>query len=123
MPIKSSHTQAVEYLTKDGSSIRELMHPRQHGNCNQSLAEARLNPGITTHLHLHRLSEEIYYIIQGTAVMTLDAERFPVNPGDSICIPPGTPHCISNCGDSDLVILCCCAPAYSHSDTELLPQM
>ncbi len=120
MTIKSSYPQTVEYLTKDGSIIRELMHPEQHGNCNQSLAEAQIPPGITTHLHLHRQSEEIYHIVRGLGVMVLGDEQFPVTMGDSICIPPGTAHSIKNSGDSNLVFLCCCSPAYSHADTELI---
>jgi len=43
-----------------------------------------------------------------------------VGPGDTICIPPGTPHCIENTGIEALHLLCCCAPAYAHDDTELL---
>ncbi len=120
MTIKSSYPQIAEYITKDGSVIRELMHPEQHGNCNQSLAEAQIPPGVSTHPHLHRQSEEIYHIVQGSGVMTLGQEKFSVNPGDSICIPPGSTHCITNSGDSNLVILCCCSPAYSHADTELI---
>ncbi len=120
MAIKSSYPQIAEYATKDGSAIRELIHPEQHGNCNQSLAEAQIPPGVTTYLHLHHQSEEIYHIVQGSGVMTLNEEIFPVNPGDSICIPPGSPHCIKNSGECNLVILCCCSPAYSHTDTELL---
>ena len=53
--------------------------------------------------------------------MTLGDEKFAVTVGDSIAIPPGTPHCIENTGNVALHILCCCAPAYSHNDTELLP--
>jgi mannose-6-phosphate isomerase-like protein (cupin superfamily) len=33
---------------------------------------------------------------------------------------PGTPHCIEALGEAPLRILCCCAPAYAHEDTELL---
>ena len=120
MTIKSSYQQTVEYLTKDGSIIRELMHPEQHGNCNQSLAEAQIPPGTNTQLHLHRQSEEIYHIVRGSGVMVLGNEQFPVTMGDSICIPPGTAHCIKNSGDCNLVFLCCCSPAYSHTDTELI---
>ncbi|MCP4126746.1 MAG: hypothetical protein GY753_06750, partial [Gammaproteobacteria bacterium] len=57
MAIKSSYPQITEYTTKDGSAIRELIHPEQHGNCNQSLAEAQIPPGVTTYLHLHHQSE------------------------------------------------------------------
>jgi mannose-6-phosphate isomerase-like protein (cupin superfamily) len=52
--------------------------------------------------------------------MRLGVEEFEVNSGDTVCIAPGTAHCIRNTGEEDLVILCCCSPAYSHEDTELL---
>lgn len=108
------------YPTKDGSEIRELMHPAVHGNANQSLAEARVAPGEKTALHRHRESEELYHVTAGHGRMTLGDARFAVTVGDTVCIPPGTAHCIENTGDDWLVILCCCAPAYAHGDTELL---
>ena len=108
------------YETKDGSLIRELIHPAQQHNHQQSLAEAIVLPGQTTALHRHHNTEEIYFIQQGQGLMTLGQKQFAVQCGDSICILPGTAHCIENNGDQDLHILCSCAPAYSHDDTELL---
>ncbi|WP_260291838.1 cupin domain-containing protein [Sedimenticola hydrogenitrophicus] len=108
------------YQTRDGSWIRELLHPDHHPVKNQSLAEARVAPGVTTHLHRHRLAEEIYHITRGSGVMRLGAEEFTVQAGDSILIPPGMPHAICNNGKEELLILCCCAPPYRHEDTELL---
>jgi mannose-6-phosphate isomerase-like protein (cupin superfamily) len=52
--------------------------------------------------------------------MTLGESQFEICVGDSIAILPGTPHCVENKGSEALHILCCCAPAYSHDDTELL---
>jgi len=108
------------FETKDGSEIRELMHPAVHGNQHQSLAEARIEPGAATALHRHLESEEIYHITAGRGLMTLGAERFEVKTGDSIAIAPGTAHCVHNTGDTALVILCCCSPPYAHDDTRLL---
>lgn len=108
------------YLTKDGSEIRELLHPEHHAVRNQSLAEARLPPGTITLLHRHHITEEIYHVTQGSGMMTLGDGVFPVSMGDSILILPGTPHRIENTGREALHILCCCAPVYSHADTELL---
>jgi mannose-6-phosphate isomerase-like protein (cupin superfamily) len=34
-----------------------------------------------------------------------------------VVIPPGTPHKLWNPNDAPLVLLCCCAPAYSDADT------
>lgn len=119
----NTHTryrEAAAYITKDGSTIRELMHPETQSNQNQSLAEALVPPGTTTLRHRHQQSEELYHITAGEGVMLLGDKRFAVSPGDTVLIPPGTPHAIENTGDDDLKILCCCAPPYSHDDTELL---
>jgi mannose-6-phosphate isomerase-like protein (cupin superfamily) len=108
------------YNTKDGSEIRELMHPDAHGNRAQSLAEARIDPGRETLLHRHRNSEELYHVTAGAGQMTLGARRFTISVGDTVAIPPGTAHRVRNTGDGPLVILCCCSPPYAHDDTELL---
>lgn len=110
------------YRTKDGSEIRELMHPSVHGNTAQSLAEATVPAGGKTLLHRHAASEELYHITAGAGVMTLGENRFRVAVGDTVCIRPGTPHCIEALGESSLVLLCCCSPAYEHADTELIGQ-
>ncbi len=107
------------YQTKDGSLIRELMHPQGHNNRKQSLAEAQLEPGQHTLLHRHHVTEELYHITAGKGLMTLGGQQFEVFPGDTVCILPGTAHCIQNNGNDVLRLLCCCAPAYSHDDTEL----
>ena len=118
--MRTHRDNVAPYLTKDRSEIRELMHPAVHGNRNVSLAEATVQPGARTELHRHAVTEEIYHFTQGSGTMTLAAERFEVRSGDTVCIPPGTAHCVENTGREPLRILCACAPAYSHDDTELL---
>jgi len=116
----SRYAQIEPFITKDGSIIRELMHPMQGVCRHQSLAEARLPAGTKTILHRHQLAEEIYYITEGRGLMTLGDAQFEVEAGDTICITPGTAHCLENLLESELALLCCCSPAYSHDDTELL---
>lgn len=120
MPVNSTLKNIQPYITRDQSEIRELIHPSLHGNQAQSLAEAVVKPAQTTQLHRHLHTEEIYHITQGQGRMTLDNEQFAVDVGDSIHIPPASPHCIENTGSEDLHFLCMCSPAYSHDDTELL---
>ncbi len=121
MPTLTRYGERPHYTTKDGSEIRELLHPAQHAAArNQSLAEAIVSPGESTRLHRHRSSEELYHITAGEGLMALGEEEFRVSTGDTILIPPGTPHAIRNTGVGPLSILCCCAPPYSHEDTELL---
>ncbi|MDD2872345.1 MAG: cupin domain-containing protein [Azoarcus sp.] len=118
--MQQAYGEVRPYITKDGSTICELMHPDVHGNKAQSLAEATIPAGTTTQLHRHALTEELYHITSGKGWMRLGDKRFIVDAGDTVCIRPGTPHCIEALGDAPLKLLCCCAPAYSHGDTELL---
>ncbi len=120
MTTRTSRDRIRPFVTRDGSTIRELMHPDSHACRRQSLAEASVPPGAATLLHRHRHSEEIYHILAGSGEMRLGEELLPVAAGDTICIPPLTPHNIRNTGEEPLRFLCCCAPPYSHEDTELL---
>ncbi len=113
------YNDTEKYTTKDGSIIRELMHPEHHMCKNQSFAEAIVPCNLETKSHKHLASEEIYYINQGSGIMTLGSKSFNVKTGDTICISPGTFHKIKNTGDIELKIICCCSPAYSHKDTVL----
>ena len=118
--MRQSYNAVVPYITKDGSEIRELMHPDVQGNRHQSLAEATVPIGVKTHRHKHLETEELYHITQGHGLMYLGDDQFEVFPGDTICIMPGTEHCIENIGKNDLLLLCCCSPAYTHADTVLV---
>ena len=40
MALRTHITDITPYITRDGSEIRELMHPSVQGNKTQSLAEA-----------------------------------------------------------------------------------
>lgn len=120
MSTRSALGEVAPYITKDGSEIRELLHPSQHEVHRQSLAEAVIPPGSATQLHRHDSSEEIYHVTRGSGLMTLGTEQFAIRVGDSIAIAPGTPHRVENTGSEALHMLCCCAPAYSHDDTILL---
>ncbi len=121
--IVTHYKEIKPYITKDGSIIRELMHPIIHGKGNQSLAEAIVPPGKTTYLHLHISSEEIYCILEGKGKIRVGEDKVEVEAGDTIFIPPSSPHQITNISSSqDLRFLCCCVPPYSHDDTQLLEE-
>ena len=112
--------QREPFTTADGSEIRELAGVPSGNSEHQSLAEATVPPGRQTFEHYHRASEEIYLFTAGAGRMRLgDVER-DVRAGDCVVIPPGVRHKLWNEGAEPLVLLCCCAPPYSHEDTVLL---
>ena len=108
------------FITADGSTIRELVGTATGNAVNQSLAEATVPAGGATIEHFHRISEEIYLFTSGMGRMRLGDKEAEVRSGDAVVIPPGTPHQLVNTGQEPLVLLCCCAPAYSHDDTVLI---
>ena len=118
--MKTAYADIAPFITKDGSTIRELMHPATHGPGKLSFAEAIVEPGGTTMKHLHRDAEEIYHITQGTGTMRLGEAEFAIASGDTICIAPGTSHNVTNTGSDELKILCVCYPPYADADTVLL---
>jgi mannose-6-phosphate isomerase-like protein (cupin superfamily) len=114
---KSNLQQLRAFTTLDGSQIRELAGPAWTPVRKQSLAEATLPPGGETVEHYHVEAEEIYYFVAGSGRMRLGGEEDDVAVGDCVVIPPGTRHKLWNAGAGPLVLLCCCAPAYSDADT------
>jgi mannose-6-phosphate isomerase-like protein (cupin superfamily) len=112
--------QQEPFVTADGSTIREVAGVPSGNAAQQSLAEATVPPGGETIEHLHRASEEIYHFVSGAGRMRLGDTEGDVREGDTIVVPPGTRHKLWNPGADPLVLLCCCAPPYSHEDTVLL---
>ena len=106
----ASRASLRAFTTKDGSTIREFHHTEL-----QSLAEASLAPGQTTQRHQHRVTEEIYIVLEGEGDLEVDGDRQQVGPGDAVVIPPGAWHEIT--ATTELRFLCCCVPPYSDDDT------
>ena len=103
------------FTTKDGSTIRSLLDLTNAPVKEQSLAEATLAEGGTTERHYHKMSEELYYLLEGRGVMEIDGKTREVGPGDAILIPAGAWHKIK--ATKAMRFLCCCAPPYEHEDT------
>jgi mannose-6-phosphate isomerase-like protein (cupin superfamily) len=102
------------FTTKDGSTIRSILDRTNAPVGKQSLAEATMAAGQSTERHYHKICEEFYFLLEGTARMEVDKETRDVGPGDAILIPPGARHQIT--AKSGLRFLCCCAPPYDHAD-------
>ena len=121
MSIVTHREDCAPFITKDGSTIRELMAYRNSECRGTSLAEATLPPGIKTECHVHPKVEEVYYFLRGRGRILAGDEYFDVGPGMSIVHLSGVRHQTWNTGEEPLVFLCLCHPAYEHDDTVILP--
>ncbi|MGM9701648.1 MAG: cupin domain-containing protein [Prevotella sp.] len=73
-----------------------------------------LQPGESVpFFHHHRQNEEVYIVLRGTGVFTLDGEETPVASGSVIRIAPEVSRCTRNEGDTPLCYLCIQAKAHS----------
>jgi mannose-6-phosphate isomerase-like protein (cupin superfamily) len=63
-----------------------------------------LKPGSAIGYH-EQHEDEIYYVVSGRGVMTVDAVTFEVGPGDAVLTRPGSSHGLKQTGREDLVIM------------------
>jgi mannose-6-phosphate isomerase-like protein (cupin superfamily) len=61
-----------------------------------------IEPGGSVGEHVHTRTEEIYYILRGEAVMTMNGGEFPVRAGDLVTTPIGAAHAIGNRAGEDM---------------------
>ena len=90
------------FVTKDGSTIREVAGRVSLPAANQSLAEATVPPGGETEEHFHRVTEELYFFTGGAGRLRVAGEERDVRAGDCVVIPPGAPHKLFNTGAGPL---------------------
>jgi mannose-6-phosphate isomerase-like protein (cupin superfamily) len=62
-------------------------------------------PRVTIGRHRHGENEEIYFIIEGQALMTLNGQEHEVKPGDFIVNPPHGEHGLRNESEVEVKLL------------------
>src|SRR5262245_50493364 len=63
-----------------------------------------LKPGSSIGYHEQKV-DEIYYVLSGRGVMTVDGKSFDVGPGTAVLTRPGSSHGLKQAGAEDLVII------------------
>ncbi len=110
-----------EITAGDGSILRELLNPEARPCAKRagkktlpvhySLAHAKVMPGQTTKPHRLKASE-VYYILEGQGMMSIDDDSLKVKPDSLIYIPPNSKQYIKNTGTSILKFLCIVDPPW-----------
>jgi mannose-6-phosphate isomerase-like protein (cupin superfamily) len=80
-----------------------------------SVIEEKMPPGSFEQLHFHKKAQQLFYILSGSAVFTIDQKSIALGQGESVHIPATVPHRISNEGNTDLRFLVISVPR-SHGD-------
>jgi len=102
-----------EFHTPEQCYITELSNSADDPDV--SIAQARLEPGMTTRWHRLSATAERYYILTGKGRVEV-GELAPreVCAGDVVLIPPMCRQRITNVGEEDLLFLAICTPPFSQ---------
>ncbi len=107
-----------EFYTDERCFITEILNNEE--NRDISMAKARVAPGQTTQRHSLKGIEEIYYVLQGQGIVTIDDQSEHLTQGDCVIIPKDIPQFIENTGDQFLEFLCICRPAFEIEKYKVL---
>ena len=108
-------------------NLAELLWIQYPGHFNQALSKAIVTPatvgsrffdhrissyepGAHVESHVHKVQEQIYHVLNGEGVLTVDGERRLVRANDVTYIPPGVVHEFHCTGNDTLVFLVITSP-------------
>ena len=76
--------------------------------------------GFSTGLHVHRVQEETFYVLEGECAWRIGDRLIHARPGSYVFIPPGVPHDIGNAGDKPArMLMTVSPPGHEHYFEEL----
>ena len=86
-----------------------------------SMFDWTLPPGFSTGLHVHRVQEETFYVLEGECEWQVGDQKVRAKPGTYLFIPPGVPHNIANASDKPArMIMTVSPPGHEHYFEELV---
>ena len=75
---------------------------------------SRYAPAAYVAEHVHQVQEQIYYVLEGEGVLTLDEASHLMRSHDYVYVPPGVRHSFTNTGLAGLVFLVITTPAHDE---------
>lgn len=81
-----------------------------------SIAVETVDKGTRKPEHFHRVSEEVFFVLSGYGILTVDGTEHELTPGMVILIEIGDKHFLRASEDHDVSVLLISTPAYQPSD-------
>jgi quercetin dioxygenase-like cupin family protein len=94
-----------------GALSKALVGPDNSGSKLIDFRISRYAPNAYVQEHVHKVQEQIYYVLEGEGVLTLNEEKHLMRPHDYVYVPPGVSHSFTNTGLGGLVFLVVTTPA------------
>jgi quercetin dioxygenase-like cupin family protein len=94
-----------------GALSKALVGPDNSGSSRVDFRISRYAPNAYVQEHVHKIQEQIYYVLEGEGILTLDKEKHLMRAHDYVYVPPGVRHSFTNTGLGGLVFLVVTTPA------------
>jgi mannose-6-phosphate isomerase-like protein (cupin superfamily) len=111
--ITSASTAEAELLRGDRGVSHKLLNPAN--GCARLVVQVNvIHVGAAAGpYHYHTNADNIYYILEGRGVVTVEGRSYDIMRDDAILIYANERHSVTNVGDSDLRLIECKIPAES----------
>lgn len=96
--------------------VKELIKPTNSDLRRFDLALIAVEPRKASTPHLHRATEEVYYVLDGEGLVRIDGDEHRLRRGHAVYIPAGHRHQVVNTGQSTFTLLTVNAPPYDEAD-------
>jgi quercetin dioxygenase-like cupin family protein len=93
-----------------GALSKALVGPQNSGSSQLDFRISRYAPSAYVQEHVHKVQEQIYYVLEGEGLLTLDGDKHLMRPHDYVYVPPGVRHSFANTGTAGLVFLVVTTP-------------
>lgn len=94
-----------------GALSKALVGAENSGSARVDFRISRYAPSAYVAEHVHKVQEQVYYVLEGEGLLTLNEERHLMRPHDYVYVPPGVRHSFTNTGLAGLVFLVMTTPA------------
>jgi len=94
-----------------GALSKALVGPQNAGSSLIDFRISRYAPNAYVEEHVHKVQEQIYYVLEGEGILVVDGTEHLMRPHDYVYVPPGVRHKFTNTGLAGLVFLVVTTPA------------
>jgi quercetin dioxygenase-like cupin family protein len=106
MTIKKAGTVSPQKVDRATKTKIEWLVDRHDGAPNFEMRRFVIGPGGSIPKHYHPDIEHEQYVLKGEYEIGIGTRKYRLKEGDSVYIPPATPHWYRNTGRTDAEFIC-----------------
>ncbi|NML42821.1 cupin domain-containing protein [Ramlibacter sp. G-1-2-2] len=93
-----------------GALSKALVRPETCGSRRIDFRISCYQPMAYVQEHVHKVQEQVYHVLEGEGLLTLDGRKVVMRRNDYVFVPPGVHHGFTNEGTTPLVFLVVTTP-------------